>query len=189
MSAIDNIKIRQIWIEEEADHWAKELGESSDTGFLYLASSLLLDCTPMDIEEEDIVDGGQDKQIDLIHIEDNPEKGHADIMIIQAKSTGGAGGFSSNVVIQIRTGLDWVFERPKAELKGLKNRPFREKIDEIRALRTYYGASNLTVKVYHITNGDKSSLSSEYLEEAKTLRDKYGGVGFGSFYFRSVRSA
>ena len=87
MSATDNIKIRQTWIEEEAEHWAKELGESSDTGFLYLASSLLLDCTPMDIEEEDIVDGGQDKQIDLIHIEDNPEKGHADIM----RSVGNSG--------------------------------------------------------------------------------------------------
>lgn len=180
MSSIDNIKIRQTWIEEEAERCAKELGESSDIGFLYLASSLLLDCAPTDIEEEDIVDGGQDKQIDLIHIEDNPEKGHADITIIQAKKTD---GFSSNIAIQIRNGLDWIFERPKAELNGIKNHALKAKVLEARTLRTDYGASNLAVRVYHVTNGDKSSLSPEYLEEAKSLRDKYGGVGFGSFIF------
>lgn len=180
MSAIDNIKIRQTWIEEEAERCAKELGESPDIGFLYLAGSLLLDCAPTDIEEEDIVDGGQDKQIDLIHIEDDSEKGHADITIIQAKKTE---GFKSNIAIQIRNGLDWIFERTKAELKGIKNPAFQTKIQEIRALRTDYGASNLAVRVYHVTNGDKSSLSAEYLEEAKALEAKYGGVGFGSFTF------
>jgi len=180
MSSIDNIKIRQTWIEEEAERCANELGESPDVGFLYLASSLLLDCAPTDIEEEDIVDGGQDKQIDLIHIEDDPEKGHADITIIQAKGTG---SFSSNIAIQIRNGLDWVFERKKAELKGIKNPAFQAKIQEVRALRTDYGASNLAVRVYHVTNGDKSSLSREYLEEAKALKDKYDSVGFGFFTF------
>lgn len=180
MSSIDNIKIRQTWIEEEAERCAKELGESADVGFLYLASSLLLDCAPTDIEEEDIVDGGQDKQIDLIHIEDDPEKGHADITIIQAKGTG---SFGSNIAIQIRNGLDWIFERKKAELKGIKNPAFQAKIQEVRALRTDYGASNLAVRVYHVTNGDKSSLSQEYLEEAKALKDKYDSVGFGFFTF------
>ena len=74
MSAVDNIKIRQNWIEEEAERCGKELGESPDTGFLYLVSSLLLDCAPADIEAEDIVDGGQDKQIDVIHIEDDRDR-------------------------------------------------------------------------------------------------------------------
>lgn len=180
MSAIDNIKIRQTWIEEEAERCAKELEESPDIGFLYLAASLLLNCAPTDIEEEDIVDGGQDKQIDLIHIEDDSEKGHADITIIQAKKTE---GFKSNIAIQIRNGLDWIFERTKAELKGIKNPAFQTRIQEVRALRTDYGASNLTVRVYHVTNGDKSSLSAEYLEEAKALQGKYGSVGFGSFTF------
>jgi len=180
MSSIDNIKIRQTWIDEETQRCAKELGESKDMGFLYLASSLLLDCDPTDIEEEDIVDGGQDKQIDLIHIEDNQEKGHAEVTIIQAKQTA---GFSSNIVIQIRNGLDWIFERPKAELKGLKNPAFQEKINELRELRADYGASNLTIRVYHVTNGDKSSLSDEYLEEARILEVKYGSVGFGTFTF------
>ena len=180
MSAVDNIKIRQNWIEEEAERCGKELGESPDTGFLYLVSSLLLDCAPADIEAEDIVDGGQDKQIDVIHIEDDREKGHADITIVQAKK---ADGFSSNIAIQIRNGLDWVFERPKAELKGLKNSVFQAKIEEVRALRANYGASSLAVRVYHVTNGDKSSLSAEYLEEAKVLKDKYGSLGFGTFIF------
>ncbi len=104
-------------------------------------------------------------------------------MIIQAKKTD---GFSSNVAIQIRNGLDWIFERPKTELQGLKNPAFQAKIEEIRALRTVYGASNLVVKVYHVTNGDRSSLSPEYLEEAKVLQDKYCGLGFDSFVFAQL---
>lgn len=180
MNIVDNIKIRQTWIEEETEKCAQEINDTEDVGFLFLVSSLLLDCSPREIEAEDVVDGGQDKQIDFIHIEDNQDKGHADITIIQAKNTK---SFSSNTVIQIRNGLDWTFERPKSEIDGLDNANFKEKIKELRSLRSDYGAANITIRVYHITNGDKASLSKEYLEEAKILDDKYSSLGFGDFMF------
>jgi hypothetical protein len=84
MSAADNIKIRQTWIDEEKDKCANELRESKDTAFLFFIASLLLDCSLEDIDAEDVVDGGQDKQIDFIHIEDDQEKSHAQITIIQS---------------------------------------------------------------------------------------------------------
>jgi len=185
MSTVDNIKIRQNWITEETERCTKDLGiKKKDVGFLFLVGSLLLDCSPDDIDAEDIIEGGQDKQIDLIHIEDDQDKGHADITILQSKNS--KRGFSSNDVIKIRNGLDWIFERPKSKVKKLDNRPFKEKIEELRSIRTDYGAANLTIKVYHVTNGDKSSLSKEYLEEAKVLEEKYSSLGFGTFIFDQI---
>src|SRR5262245_32610425 len=143
MSSVDNIQIRQTWIEEQTEKYSKELGEAEDNAFLFLVASLLLDCAPEDIEAEDIVDGSQDKQIDFIHIEDNQDIGKADIYILQSKNTR---GFSSNIVIQLKNGLDWVFERPKSEVNKIFNPSFKAKILEIRELRKEYGASNLSVK-------------------------------------------
>lgn len=180
MVTVDNIKIRQRWIEEETEKCAKEIGKSKNDGFLYLSASLLLDCSFEDIEPEDVVDGGQDKQIDFIHIDDNQEKGHAKIIIIQSKNKE---SFESNIVIQIKNGLDWIFEKPKSEVEQLKNSLFRNKIEELRELRSSYGASNLIINVYHISNGDKSSLSPEYLQESKSLCDKYSNLSFGDFSF------
>lgn len=183
MSAVDNIKIRQTWIEEEIDKCANELGEPKDTAFLFFVASLLLDCSPEDIDAEDIVDGGQDKQIDFIHIEDDQDKGHAQITIIQSKN---AKSFSSNVVVQLKNGLDWIFERPKSEINRLGNSLFKNKIEELRTLRTEYGASNLAIKLYHVSKGDKSTLSKEYIDEAKIIQDKYTNLGFDSFAFNQL---
>jgi len=179
--AVDNLKIRQNWINEQTLHLKKELNfRKTDVAFLWLVISLLLDLSPDQIDPEDIVDGGQDKQIDFIHIDDNQDKGYAEILLVQAKNTD---GFSSNTVIKIENGLDWIFERPLDDVKQLKNKSFRNKIEEIRQLRISYGASNLSIKVYHITNGDKSSLSHEYLEQSKKILDKYSNLGFDDFIF------
>ena len=181
----NNIKIRQNWVEEEVELYttlAEDIGSDVD-GFLFLGAGLLLNCPVDEIDPEDIVDGGEDKQIDFIHIEDDQQKGHADILIAQSKSTK---GFSSNTVVQIKNGLDWIFERPKNEVLSIKNDNFKQKILEIRELRRDYGASNINVSVFHITNGDKSTLSKEYLDEAKALKQKYQGLDFDGFRFDQI---
>ena len=114
MASADNIAIRQTWIEEHTAKLAMELNESEDDAFLYLAASLLLGTSPDEIEAEDIVDGAQDKQVDFVHIEDNHD-GEAEVIIIQSKNTR---GFSSNTLIQLRNGLTWVFEKPRAQLSN-----------------------------------------------------------------------
>lgn len=177
----DNIKIRQNWVEEEAELYTD--GPLTSDGFLLLAASLLLGCPVEDLDPQDIVDGGEDKQIDFIHIEDDQQKGHVEILIIQSKSTK---GFSSNIAVQIKNGLSWIFERAKKDVLSLQNENFKQKILEIRELRRDYGASNLVVNVFHVTNGDKSNLSKEYLDEAEYLKDKYQNLDFESFRFDQI---
>ncbi|MAR92740.1 MAG: hypothetical protein CML06_17940 [Pseudomonadales bacterium] len=180
---VDNIKIRQTWIEEETEVVAKDLKVSDDEAFLYLSISNLLECSVDDIAPEDIVDGGHDKQIDFIHIEDDTSNGNAEITIAQCKNSN---GFGSTTVVQMKNGLDWIFEVPKKQLSELKNQDFVNKIIEIRELRQAYGAGNLNVSVYHITNGDKTQLSDEYLSEEKKIKQKYENLGFREFKFSQI---
>jgi len=183
MATVDSIAIRQTWIEEQTEKLAAELNESEDDAFLVLGASLLLGCSAEDVELEDIVDGAQDKQIDFIHIEDNTDVGEAEITIIQSKNTR---GFSSNTVVQIKNGLSWIFEKPKLQFSKLTNDSFKSKINEIREIKTACGPANLTVRLYHITNGDASNLAEEYINEADALREQYGNIGFSKFEFHAI---
>lgn len=182
MSSADNIAIRQTWIEEHTSKLAAELKESEDDAFLYLAASLLLGTSPDEIEAEDIVDGAQDKQVDFIHIEDNSD-GEAEVVIIQSKNTR---GFSSNTLIQLRNGLSWIFEKTRAQFLSLQNESFKNKINEVRQVKTEYGPSNLSVRVFHVCIGDASNLSAEYKQEQEALRNQYTNVGFGQFQFEPI---
>ena len=128
-----SLKIRQSWLSDEIDVVAEDTGRSKDDAFALLASSLLAGCSVDDLDDADWVDGGQDKQIDIININSDEDKGVAHITIIQAKNTS---GFGSNTMIKIRNGLDWIFERTRAEVDTLDNVKFRNKILEIRSIRT-----------------------------------------------------
>lgn len=183
MSEVDNIKMRQSWIDDEIIKTQNENGLSKDAAFLHLSSSLILECQPTDIDPADIVDGGFDKQIDLIHVEDDQDRGIANISIIQAKKHD---GFESNIVIQIKNGLDWIFEHSRSEIEKLPNVNFKNKILEIRELRSSYGSSNLSVTAYHATIADTGRLSDEYISEQKMLSDKYSNAGFGQFDFKPL---
>ena len=178
---VDNIQIRQTWLEDEVSGVAEVLAMGDDEAFMYFVTSLLLEVSPEDVDQEDIVDGSHDKQIDVIHIEDDPDQASANIIIVQCKNST---GFGSNDVIKIKNGLDWIFERPKADLENLKNKKFFDKIKEIRNLRKNYGMSNLSVSVFHATAGNASKeISSEYQDEANGLVSKYENAGFKSFLF------
>jgi hypothetical protein len=183
MNPADNIKIRQTWIEEEVEKIINEQEETQDKSFLMFGVASILDIQPDEIDEADITDGAQEKQIDYIHIEDNEGEGIAQITIIQAKQHN---GFGSNVVIQMRNGLDWIFEHPKAEYQALNNEKFKNKIAEIRSLRSNYGPTNLRIHLFHVTIGDATNLSDEYLQEETILLTKYQSLGFGEFSFSQI---
>lgn len=181
---VRNLRIRQTWLEEQTAQIRQDYGyKGDDEAFEALALSLLFDLDYEAISPDEIVDGGQDKQIDIIRIEDDEDRGVANIYIIQAKATP---GFSSTTVVQLRNGLSWIFERPRSEYSKLDNKALANKIDEIRQLRIDYGAANLSVAVYFVTLGDTRDLSTEYLQERKILVDTYSHVGFGSFTFREI---
>ena len=116
-----------------------------------------------------IVDGQCDKQIDLIQIE---EDGVVTIRIMQVKKTE---GFSSNILVLLKNGLDWIFERDEEEVKRLKNSKFRDRIFEVRDILENNSKSNIYVDVAYITLGNKKDIieEDEINAEINDLVNKY----------------
>ncbi len=179
---IENISIRQTWLQELIEDIIPSFTDA-DEAFLNLVTSLVFDIDIESIDPADIVDGGQDKQIDIIRINENAEDGFAVIDIIQSKNKK---GFSSNSLIKIKNGLDWIFVQPKNDYKKIENQDFVNKIDEIRELRLTHGSSNLEINVYYASKGNSLLLSNEYIQEKKKLVENYSSAGFSKFTFKEL---
>jgi hypothetical protein len=156
------VAIRRTIIEERIEHLCEKYGDTSDLAFTKLAHSLLRRCDYDDLEPEDIVDGTDDKQIDVISIEQSPSGLEADVLILQAKEKA---SFPTNELTLMGNGLSWIFEKRKDDYQKLKNPPLVRKIREIRALRDELGPSNLSVRVFFVTKGDTRRLSADFRQE------------------------
>lgn len=169
--------LRQQIIEDRIDETAQVLGIGDrDLAFLRLAHSIITGQSIHAFDDSDLVDGGQDKQIDTITIVDDDQE--ATVYIIQGKNTD---SFSSNAIIQMRNGLRWVFAKEKGDVKALGNAKLRDKVLEYRSLQSKVGPANIRVVVAFATNGHTSSLSKEFKDEAKTIRQEYDNGTFESF--------
>lgn len=162
--------LRQSIISDRIEELARDSGDEPDIAFTKFAFSALNACDYDDLQPEDIVDGGQDKQIDVISIDEDAQSESADILIIQAKNST---GFSSNALTLLANGLSWVFEKPKVQYRQLENVPFVRKIDEIRDIRNRLGPSNMRIRIIFVTKGVTDSLSREFQSELYELRAKY----------------
>jgi hypothetical protein len=171
------VSLRQQIIQDRIDDTAKVLGlENKDLAFLRLAHSIITGQSIHAFDDADLVDGGQDKQIDAITIEEGDEE--ATVYIIQVKNTD---SFSSNALIQMRNGLHWIFDKTKADLQGLGNAKFRDKVLAYRSVQSGFGPSNICIVVAFVTNGQTGSLSDEFQQEAKTIREEYDNGTFEKF--------
>lgn len=181
---LENFRMRQTWIEEKTEQ-IKKLYTLEDNGeaFLNLAYSLIFDVGINDIDAEDIVDDEQDKQIDIIRIDENENANSAHIYILQVKNES---GFKSTVVSQLKNGLSWIFSVSKNEYEKLNNINFVNKIAEVRDIRLKYGIQSISVTVYYVANGNALDLSPEYLQEKRTLESGYNNIGFKEFEFREI---
>jgi hypothetical protein len=139
-----------------------------DMAFLRFAHSVIVGQSIHAFDPSDLVDGGQDKQIDALTIEQSRDE--AIVYILQVKNVR---TFSSNHLILMRNGLDWIFNKPRAELNSLTNVSFRDKIVEYRSVQGGLGPSNIHITVAFVTNGLKSDLSDEFEQEAKAIRSQY----------------
>jgi AIPR protein len=146
--------------------------------FLYLVFSIITGQSIHAINPADIVDGGQDKQLDAITIEQSAEE--ATIYIIQAKNTD---SFSSNNLIQMRNGLLWFFDKPRADINTLANIKLKDKLFDFRNVQNELGPSNINIVVAYVTNGLTSQLrsSDEFRQEEKTIRDAYDNGTFAKY--------
>jgi hypothetical protein len=169
--------LRQQIVQDRTDDTAKILGfTDKDMAFLRLAHSIITGTSIHAFDDADLVDGGQDKQVDMMTIEQGDDE--ASIYIIQGKNTH---SFSSNALIQLRNGLHWVFNKSKADLVTLGNKKFQDKIFEYRSTVSGLGPANIRVVVAFVTNGVTAKLSDEFMQEAKTIREEYDNDTFESF--------
>ena len=172
------LQLEQTIIEEQIEQAQSVVGCSTDEAFMHWSYSLFFESEDGEVPTDELIDGSQEKHVDIIHIEDYPDDSHAKIYIIQSKNTM---GFSSNSMILISNGLRWIFQQPKQDYENLGNSPLVAKIKEIRELRKNYGASNLDVQVLFITKGDTQTLSQEYHQERDSMLNKWSSVNFQSF--------
>ncbi|TWI03265.1 AIPR protein [Flavobacterium tiangeerense] len=173
--------LRQQIVQDHIDKTAIKLDLTADNAFLIFAHSVFTDISIHSFDENDNVDGGQDKQIDAITIEDTSDEATIYITQIKNEET-----FSSNCIIQIRNGLQWIFEKKQADIDTLTNIRFKDRIKDYRTLQSSLGPSNINVKVAYITKGQNIDLSAEAKQEIKTITDTYDNGTFASFTFETI---
>lgn len=162
------MNMRQQIVDSRIADTAASLSVSRSQAFMRLAHSLVVRSSIVAFDANDLVDGGQDKQIDLFTIAEDGDS--AEVYLIQVKD---AETFQSTIVTQIRNGLDWVFNKKLHDVELLDNARFKNRIQEYRALQRNIGPSNIAVSVFHVTNGLTSEISREYEQEAKSIRDQF----------------
>lgn len=173
--------IRQQIVQERVEDIVEKLEISPDTAFLRLAHSIVTGQSIYDFDDADFVDGGQDKQIDAISI--IQEDGETRLYIIQAKNTS---SFESNIAIQMKNGLDWVFIKPKEKVAGLSNTRMRDQIFEYRSVQREIGPSNIYVSIIYATNGLTDEASDEFWQEVQEIQDTYVNHPFADFTFKPL---
>jgi hypothetical protein len=172
------VTLRQQIIQDHVEKVADILKVNEDLSFLRFAHSLITGISMHLFDLDDLVEGSQDKQIDVITIDDSGER--ADVYILQTKHTD---SFSSNALIKLRNGLNWLFGKSRKDVMTLKNMAFRDRIFEYRALQSNLGPSNLRILVGFVTNGLTSDLSDEFIQERQTIIDEYDNDTFEEFKF------
>lgn len=173
------MNLRQQIVQERIEKIANGLALPQDLSFIRFAHPLIVDQSMYAFDDADLVNGGQDKQIDVITIiQDDAE---ATVYLLQFKN---APSFSSNDLIQMRNGLGWVFQRSRQDIATLSNARFRDKILEYRSLQGGIGPANIQVIAGFVTNGISSSISDEFRQEMKIIVDEYDNGTFSGFSFQ-----
>lgn len=177
------MNLRQQIISDRIVSASERLSVNEDRAFMLFASSLVTGRSLADVDEADIVDGGGDKQIDVFSIEQDGDE--VCVHIMQIKNTR---SFSSNVLVQMKNGLHWIFTKARKDVKGLPNVKLKDKILEYRSVVSDVGPSNISVHVWFVTNGRDNEKSDEFLSESKSLVSEYDNGVFQTFTFEAIGS-
>jgi hypothetical protein len=172
--------LRQQLIADRVESLVNSIGIPQDQAFERFIHSLVTGLSIYSFDPDDWVDGNQDKQIDIISIEEGDNE--AEIFIISVKFTD---SFSSNAIIQMHNGINWLLNRPRKEVATISNKVFRDKILEVRSVLTRIGPSNIRIHCYFATNGLTSGISDEYKQEVRGILEEYDNKTFAEFTFDS----
>lgn len=171
--------MKKIFLEKQIEKISKELSIEKDRALIYLAFSLITGKSVHDLLGEDITEGQQDKQIDLFYIDEIDEY-LTKVTVLQVKSNE---TFSSNDIIHLRNGLEWIFERDANEIKSLDNKYLKNKILVFNDTLDDKALSNIDFSVYYISLGDTKTRSKEFLQEERAIKNKFSNKGLGNFDF------
>lgn len=174
--------IREQIVEDQIEKLNVNLDLNDENkAFQIFGHSLFIDSSVYLYDDNDDVDGGQDKQIDNITIEE--KDGEGIIYITQSKNED---SFSSNSLIQIKNGLNWIFNKKRADVDTLANVKFRDKIKNCKDLIALIGPSNIEVRVAYITNGLSTNISDECIQEIRSIKEKFDNDTFSKFTFEMI---
>lgn len=179
MSDKSSMLLRKQMVDDRIGTIAELLGVEKDKAFLRYVYAIMFGTRYDDSNiESDIVDGGDDKQFDIVRIEEEPDQ--ATIYLVQVKNSQ---KFSGTSVVRMRDGLDWMFRKPESKYKALPNTDLAAKIGEIRHLiGGHFGHHKLNVRVTYAAKGDTSRLSPDFRREILETAEAYQGE-FGAFSF------
>ncbi len=133
-----------------------------------------------EIPADELIEGSGEKQLDVIHIEDDVENKKAAIHILQAKE---ANGFSANTVVLMTNGITKILDLKKAEVQKLSNLTLASKIIEIRDIFKKYSFGSVELHVYYATLGNSADVGREMKDAIHGLESKFKGYGFADFKF------
>jgi hypothetical protein len=168
--------LKQQIINHQIEDISARQSVSDDQAFLIYIHSLIMGKGPASFDQDDNVDGGRDKQIDAFTIEEG--NGRADIYLTQATTSQ---SFSSTKLVQLGSGLKWIFEVGRKEIDKLPNQAFKDKIIQLRETRSELGPTNLSIHVSFAANGETKILSDEFLEEKRRIESEYDNGVFERF--------
>jgi hypothetical protein len=176
------MNLRQQIIQDRIDSTARLLSVDEDMAFLRFAHSIIVGQSIHSFDPADLIEGSQEKQIDVITIEQSD--GEAEVFILQVKNSN---SFPSNALILMRNGLEWIFNRPRIDVDTLANRGFKDAILEYRSVQGDLGPSNIRIHVAFITNGLTSALrpTDEFQQEARNIQEQYDNGTFSRFTFKA----
>jgi len=171
---------RQQIVQERVQELALSLQMTEPQSFMRFAYGVMAQEDPERVDPADIVDGGGDKQIDVLSIHEDEDS--ATVYIVQAKYSD---GFPMGELVKMANGLDWLFARSKADVDALANRAFADRIADFRSARTRLGPGNLRVVAGFVTLGETSTqLEGEFDEELKAINQKYDNGTYDHFELR-----
>src|SRR5260370_19751661 len=181
MTSQSSFSLRRQMLEDRIKYISSDLAISNDKAFMRLVYSLLFNTRYDDPDyDTDEIDGGGDKQIDIIKIEEYQDQ--AIIHLVQIKNSE---KYLGTVVVQMRDALSWIFERPEDQYTTqLTNKDFVSKIREIRELSGKLGLRNLEVHVHYVAKGDTNKSSPDFNQEIQNTKSEYADTDeFKEFEF------
>jgi len=179
-----SFSLKKALIVDELDIFSEETGLSEDDAFMHWFYNLLNDQSDdQRIPEDELVDGEQEKQVDIFSLNIDESPNEVMIDLIQVKN---ATGFSSNVVSLMQSGLQLIFKLPRRQVKQNGNKLLVQKILEARQAIRDYGPSSVSVRCLFVTKGDETDISDEAQNNRDAILHEFNNQTFNSFEFAFI---